>query len=113
MVGVEGDRLDRFLNSEAHHMMGDEEVEGPLVLLVATGCAECEVARAVAEHQGGAECGAWTFAGRERVGVSLGEPCHLAARAKREPEAGHRRRTLQPSTTGSRDDEVSFAVGDA
>src|SRR3954452_3608046 len=85
-------RGDLLLQVQAAVDMPEEEVERPLVLLVAAGRAEREVWGAAAESKRRREPRARALAGRGRVRQSLFEPEHLRARAQRQIELRHDRR---------------------
>src|SRR4051794_28835216 len=112
VVRVEARRVDRLLQIQAAVDMPEEEVERPLVLLVAAGRAEREVWVAAAECKRRRERRARALAGLERVRQPLLEPEHLRARAQREAELRHDRRAPEPAAGRRRRHEVAPPVDD-
>src|SRR6185437_17168389 len=85
-LGVVVRRVDRGLEIEVLVDMAEEDVERPLVLLVASGGAEGQARRSVAAGDGGRQRRPRPLAGLERVRQALLEPEHLRARAETEAE---------------------------
>src|SRR5438477_1457676 len=88
MVRVEVRRVDRLLQVQPAIDVLEEDVQGPLVLVVAAGRAEGEVGVAAAKGERRRQRGARPFAGLERVRQAVLEPEHLRARPEREAELG-------------------------
>ena len=112
MRGVEHRRVDRGLQVEPEHRVGEEELQRPLVLLVAAGRPEGEHGPVLVARQRGGERGARPPAAHQRRRQPVLEPEHLRPRAQAEPEPGQRRRALQPAAAGRGGHEVAPAVGD-
>src|SRR5215468_9886589 len=112
MLGMPGRRVDRLLQVHAAMHVAQEELRGPLILLVAAGRAPGEIGLAVAQRERGRERGARTLAGRERIGMALLEPELLRTRAQTETELRYDRRGLQPAAGWSRRHHVAGAVDD-
>src|SRR5262249_4648055 len=97
VLGVPGRRIDRLLQVHAAIDVAQEELRGPLVLLVATGRAPGEIRLTVAQRDSRRKRSARALAGRERIGMTLVEPELLRAGAETEPELGDHGRGLQPA----------------
>src|SRR5205085_3465046 len=97
MLGVPGRSVDRFLQVLAAVHVAQEELRGPLVLLVAAGCAPSEIGLTVAQRERWRERRAWPLTGLERCGMAFFEPEHLPARPEAEAELRDHRRGLQPT----------------
>src|SRR5882757_3621926 len=96
MLGVPGRRVDRLLQVHAGVDVAQEELRGPLVLLVAAGRPPGQIRLAVAQRHAGAERGAGALAWGQRCRMVLLQPEHLRPAAKAEAELGDDRRGLQP-----------------
>src|SRR5919109_5292921 len=90
--------------------MGQEELERPLVLLVATRRAEGEHRLAVAQRERGTQRRPRALAALEAVRMRRVEGEPLRARAQAEAEAGDDRRALQPSAAWRAGDEIAVPV---
>src|SRR5579883_2832537 len=112
MLGVPGGRVDRLLQVHAGVHVAQEELRGPLVLLIAAGRAPGEIRLAVAQRERGRERRARTLARRQRAGMILIEPEHLPAGAEAESELGDHRRGLQPAARRRRRDHIAGLVDD-
>src|SRR3954452_1029968 len=112
VVRVDARRVDRLLQVQSAVDMPEEEVERPLVLLVAAGRAEREIWIAAAECERRRKRRARALAGLERVRQSLFEPEHLRARAQREAELRHDGRAPEPAAGRRRRREVAPPVDD-
>src|SRR5262245_44117712 len=110
MLGVPSRRIDRLLQVHAAMHVAQEELRGPLVLLVAAGRAPGEIRLAVTQREGRRECRARALAGRECGGVPLLEPELLRAGAEAEAELGDHRRRLQPATGRRRRHDVAVTI---
>ena len=91
---------------------GEEEVQLPLVLLVAAGRAERHDRHAVAQGERGGEGGAGAAARGQGVRQALVQPGHLEPGAEREAQFGHDRVGLEPAAAGRGRDHVAPAVDD-
>lgn len=116
-VGVPVRCVDRALEVEspAHgRAPGDlqEEVQLPLVLLVAAGRAERQHRNPVAQGDRGGEGGAGAAAGGEGVRQAVLQPGHLQPGAEREAQFGHDGVGLEPAAAGGGGDQVAPAVDD-
>ena len=111
MIGVEARRVDRRLQVVAEDDVTQEDVQRPLVLLIAAGRSEREVREAVAERERGRERRPRPLAGRERGRQAVLEPEHLRARAERPAELGITGE-LCSHPARRRRDEIAEAVGD-
>ena len=80
MRGVEHGRVVRCLQTETEDDVGQEEFERPLILLIATGSAECDPRLTIAERESRAEGGPRPFASFDAVGVVGIEVEHLRSR---------------------------------
>src|SRR5882757_1152222 len=89
MLGVPRRRVDRFLQVQFGVDVAQEELRGPLVLLVAAGRAPGHIRLAVAVAHGRTERGARALAGRQRRGMVFLEPEHLGAAAETEAKFGN------------------------
>ena len=112
VVHVELGRVDRLLQVQAESDVADEDVQRPLLLLVAAGRSPGEIGLAVAEGEPRAERRARAGARPERGGEALLEPEHLRARAERPAERGDHGRALQPAAARGRREHVPPAVDD-
>src|SRR6185295_12750398 len=92
--------------------MAQEELRGPLILLVAARRSPGHVRLAVTIAHGGRERGARTLARRECCGVIFLQPEHLRAAAEAEAELGNDRRGLQPAAGRRRRYHVAGLVDD-
>src|ERR1700676_2122753 len=97
MLGMPRRRVDRLLQVQLRVDVTQEELRGPLILLVATGRTPGEVGFAVAQRHGRRERGARTFAWRQRCGMVFLQPENLRAAAEAETEFRDHRRGLQPA----------------
>src|SRR6266566_181471 len=111
-LGVEVRRVDGPLQVEAVVHMGEEDVQRPLVLLVAAGRAEREVRLAAAQDERRRQRRPRPLPRRKRVRQALLEPEHLRARRQAEAELGNDRRAVQPAAARRRGDEVPPPVDD-
>src|SRR5438132_7878782 len=95
---VEHGRVDGGLKVMPKNSVSEEELERPLVLVVAPGCAEREARFTVAKGERRAERRPRPLAALQVIGMLRVEVEHLGARAQAEAEAWDHRRALQPST---------------
>ena len=109
---MEVGRVDRLLQVQPAVDVPQEDVQRPLLLLVAAGSAVREPRLAAAQHEPGRERRARSRARLERRRQTLLEPEHLRARAERPAERRDHRRALQPAARRRRREEVAEAVGD-
>ena len=80
MRGVEHGRVVRCLQTETENDVRQEEFERPLILLIATGSAECDPRLAITERESRAEGGPRPFAAFDAIGVVGIEVEHLRSR---------------------------------
>src|SRR6266516_5699688 len=111
-LGVVVRRVDRGLEVEAVVDVAEEDVQRPLVLLVAPGRAESQRRLAVAGGNRRRERGARSLAGLERVRQALLEPEHLRSRAEGKAERRDHGSAPEPAATRRRRDHVPEAVDD-
>src|SRR3954470_405690 len=111
-LGVVVRRVDRGLEIEAVMDVPEEDVQRPLVLLVAPGCAESQRGVAVAGGNRRRERGTRSLAGLERVRQALLEPEHLRPRAEGKAERGDHGSAPEPAAARRRRDHVPEAVDD-
>src|ERR1041384_2696859 len=83
--------IDRLLRVQAESDMREEEVERPLILRVASRCAERHVGLAVSERKRRTESCPGSLARQQRVRVPRVEIEHLRPRPERKSQAGHDR----------------------
>ncbi len=100
MRRVEHRRIDRRLKVMAEHRVGKEELQRPLILLVATRRAECDPRLAIAQGKGWAESRPWSLAALNVVWVVRVEIDHLCPGAKAEAETLDHGRALQHPPLG-------------
>ena len=112
VIGVERRRVDRLLEVAPEHGVLEEQLQRPLVLLVAARGAERQARAVLVQRERRRERRARPAAGRERAREAVDEPEHLRARAEAEAEARDRGRALQPAAARRGGDEVAVAVGD-
>src|SRR2546422_3258807 len=110
--GVEHGRVDGCLQVMPKDSVSEEKLERPLVLLVASGCAEREAWFAVAKCDRRAERCPRPLAAFQMIGVLRVEVEHLGSGAEAEAEAWNHRRALQPSAARGAGDKVPMTVGD-
>jgi hypothetical protein len=110
MVGVELGRVDCGLEVESEVHVREEDVQRPLILLVAAGRAPRQVWIAAAQRERGRQRRTWTAPWRERARKAALEPEHLQARSEREAELGNRRGAVEPAAARGCRDEVAEAV---
>ena len=99
MLGVEVRRVDRLLQVQPPVDVVEEDVQSPLLLLVAAGRAVREPRLAVAQDEPRRQRRARPRARDERRREALLEPEHLRARPERPAECGDRRRALEPAAS--------------
>jgi hypothetical protein len=92
--GVVVGRVNRHLEVHPEVGVGQERVQGPLVLLVAARGAQGEVRLAVAPDYRRRKRCPGPFSGLQRIGHAVLEPEHLASGTKAEAEFGHDGRTM-------------------
>ena len=112
VLGVEVGRVDRLLQVQPAIDVVEEDVQRPLLLLVAAGRAVREPRLAAAQHEPRRERRPRPRARHERRREPLLEPEHLRARAERPAERRDRRRALEPAAGRRRREEVAEPVGD-
>src|SRR5712691_1324110 len=112
MRGMEHWRVDGGLQIEAENDVRKEELERPLILLIAPGSAERDPWLALTQREGRAERSPRTFAALDAVGVVRIQVEHLRSRAKAKTQAVDDRRALQPASAGSARDQVSVTISD-
>ena len=111
MQAVKRGRVDRLLQvrqAEVHQV--EEEVQAPLVLLVAARCAECDPPSVRELRQRGSQSRTGALARRQGVGVLWVQHEHLAARADGEAELRDDGGGGDPAPTRGGADEVSITV---
>ena len=86
MCALDRWRVERLLHVHAEVDHVQEELERPLVLLIAAGRAKGQPRLPVAQRQRRGEGRAWSLAWNQRVGVALVQVEHLAARPEWETE---------------------------
>src|SRR5712691_9569784 len=111
MHRVEHGRIDRRLKVMAESGMRKEELQRPLILLVATRGAEGDPRLAVAQSHGWAESRPWSLTALDVVWVVGIEVEHLCPGAEAEAETLDHGRALQPTSAGSASDHVPEAIG--
>src|SRR5712691_6057753 len=111
MRRVEHRRIDRRLKVMAEHRVGKEELQRPLILLVATRRAEGDPRLAIAQGKGWAESRPWSLAALNVVWVVRIEVEHLRPGAEAEPETLDHGRALQPPSAWCAGDQVPEAIG--
>src|SRR5260370_6359887 len=111
MHRVEHGRIDRRLKVMAESGMRQEELQRPLILLVATRGAEGDPRLAVAQSHGWAESRPWSLAALNVVWMVSIEVEHLCPGAEAEAETLDHGRALQPTSAGSASDHVPEAIG--
>src|SRR5258707_14014844 len=111
MHPVEHGRIDRRLKVMAESGMRQEELQRPLILLVATRGAEGDPRLAVAQSHGWAESRPWSLAALNVVWVVGIEVEHLWPGAEAEAETLDHGRALQPTSARSASDHVPEAIG--
>src|SRR5712692_8182000 len=111
MRRVEHRRINRSLKAMAKHPVRKEELQRPLILLVATRGAEGDPRLAVAQGHGWAESRPWSLAALDVVWVVSIEVEHLCPGAEAEAETLDHGRALQPTSAGSASDHVPEAIG--
>src|SRR6266516_5817748 len=89
-----------------------EELRGPLILLIATGRTPRQIRLAVTQRHGRAERRARALARRQCCGVIFLEPEHLRAAAEAKTQFRDHRRGLQPAAGWRRRDHVAGLVDD-
>src|SRR5579864_955428 len=94
---VEHGSVDRFLQPQPEGGVGEEEIERPLVLLIAARSPEGQIRLALAESEAGAERGPGPLAGFQRVGMPRAQVELLGAAAETEAEVGEAGAGLQPA----------------
>src|SRR5216684_166634 len=109
--GVEHGRVDGGLKIKAENDVRQEELERPLILLIAPGSAERDPRLALTQREGRAEGSARTLAALDAVGVVRIEVEHLRSRAEAKTQAVDDRRALQPASAGRASDQVSVPIG--
>jgi hypothetical protein len=100
MFGMEGRRINRFLNIHAMMQHAQQHDGLPLILLFAAWRTEAHPGLAIAQYQRGGKRGARAFAGLQAIGQGFIQPEHLAARAKAEAKLRYGGRGLQPTGGG-------------
>src|SRR6266849_3451881 len=111
MAAREAWGFDCFLHTHPEVNEIEEELQGPLVLLVAAGCPKRHERFTVARSDRGGERRARPFAWTERVGMAFVEVEGLHARTERKPQRIHHRRAWNPSATRGNRDHIAGAVG--
>src|SRR5581483_1223814 len=89
--------VDRGLEVHPEMHVGEERVERPLILLIASGRTEREHGLVVTGDERRRERRPGTLAGRERVRQPLLEPEHLRARTEAEAELGNDGGAVEPA----------------
>src|SRR4051794_17328729 len=97
MLGMPRRRVDGFLQVHAGMNVAQEELRGPLVLLIAAGRSPRQIWLAVAQCHGRTERSARTLARRQRRWMIFLQPEHLGAAAETEAKLRDHRRRLQPA----------------
>src|SRR5260370_26581277 len=95
----------------AKHPVRKEELQRPLILLVATRGAEGDPRLAIAQGKRWAESRPWSLAALNVVWVFRIEVEHLCPGAEAEAETLDHGRALQPTSAWSASDHVSEAIG--
>src|SRR5260370_41410253 len=95
----------------AKHPVRKEELQRPLILLVATRAAEGDPRLAIAQGKRWAESRPWSLAALNVVGVVGIELDHLSPGAEAEAETLDHGRALQPTSAWSASDHVPEAIG--
>src|SRR5207237_761068 len=90
----------------------EEDLERPLVLLIATGTPEREIRLAAAADEGWGERCAWALSRFERIGKPLFQPKHLRSRAEGKAELRDHGSAVKPAATRHGGDHVPEAVDD-
>src|SRR5579862_74491 len=112
MVGVPLRRINRCLQVETAIDVTHKDMQGPLLLLIASWRPVGEPRLAISQHQSGRKCRPGSYTGRKRRWQPFFQPEHLSARPERPTQRGNRGRTLQPTATWGRRDKIAPAVCD-
>ena len=112
VVGVELRRVDRLLQVQPSIDMAEEDVERPLLLLVAAGRSPGEPRLAVAEREARRQGRARPCTRAERRRQPFFEPEHLRAGSQRPAERRNDGGAVQPAAARRGGDHVAPAVDD-
>ncbi len=112
MGRVYGGRVERFLHVHTEIDDVQEELQRPLVLLVAAGRAKGQPRLAVAQCQRRREGRARALARDQRVRMTLVQVKHLAARAEREAQALDDWRRADPTATRRGREQIAPTIDD-
>ena len=112
MSAVEHWRVDRFLKVQSMMKMAEQELERPLILLIAPGRPADQIWFAIAFDERWREGRARPRAWNQTRGQTLSKPEHLGSRSQRKAQFRDDGRALEPSAARRRCDHVAPAIHD-